>query len=235
VSTATIPVYVNLASPGTLGKSVTATLALDTAYLRSYNTAHSTNFQLIPDSVYTIAGGWSRTIPAGKRLDSMVVTFNFKKMNLANPYVLPITIATASEPIEQWNHLMLNPSVKNQYDGVYSLKGYVLRAGDAVLSGNFSGFSMPLVTAGPSSVVFGNLQPWADGSGVGIGNPLLAFNNSGSSPYPVTITSSGGAYNNPAYSSTYDASTKTFYISFTWGAGPTARLATDTLTYVKAR
>lgn len=235
VTTTSIPVYVDLASPSTLGKSVTATLALDTAFLNAYNTANSTNFQLIPDSVYTITGGWNRTIPAGKRLDSMLVTFNFTKMNLAIPYVLPITIASSSEPIEQWNHLMLNPSVKNQYDGIYSIKGYTLRSGDAVKTGNFTGLSMPMVTAGPASLVFGNLQPWADGTGVGIGNPLLAMNTSGGSPYPVTISSPGGASNAPAYNSRYDASTKTFYISFTWGAGPASRLAIDTLTYVKPR
>jgi len=51
----------------------------------------------------------------------------------------------------------------------------------------------------------------------------------------VTITSAGGAYNNPGYTSVYDPGTKTFFISFTWGAGPSSRLSTDTLSYLGPR
>ena len=230
VTTTVIPVYVDVASPSLPGSSTTVTLALDTAFLSQYNAANGTNYSLLPDSVYTTSG-WNLTVAKGQRLDSMVVTYQFSKMDLSQNYILPITISQASLPIEQYNHLMLYVSVKNQYDGIYSLKGYTLRAGDAVRTGNFSGMTMPLITAGPTQLNFGSLQPWADGSGVGIGYPELSFNNSGSAPYPVTITSSGGASNAPGYNSVYDPSTKTFYISFTWGAGPTSRLAIDTLTY----
>src|ERR1700676_5248793 len=116
-----IPIYINLASPNTLGTVVTAIFALDTAYLNNYNTLNATDFQLLPDSDYTVINGWTRSIPAGQRLDSMYVTFNVSKMDLSVSYVLPITIQSASVPIEQWNHLLINPQVKNKYDGQYDL------------------------------------------------------------------------------------------------------------------
>jgi hypothetical protein len=229
-TSATLPMYVNVASPNTPSKATTVTLAIDTAGLNAYNTANGTNYLPLPDSVYTLSG-MNLTIPAGQRLDSITATVDLGKMDLTQPYVLPITIASASVPIEQWNHLFYYISVKNQYDGVYNMTGYTLRAGDPVRTGNFTPVQMELVTSGANSVTFGSLQVWADGTGVGIGNPMLTISNSNS----VTISSPAGAYNNPAYNSTYDPVNQIFYISFTWGAGPSARLATDTLTYLGPR
>jgi hypothetical protein len=228
VTSVQLPFYIDLASPQVFGTAVTATMALDTAFLSSYNAANGTSYALMPDSVYTIINGFARTIPAGKRLDSMYVNFDFTKMDLSQSYVLPVTIQSASVPIEQWNHLMINPSVKNIYDGVYNLTGTTLRAGDPTLSGTITPTTMNLITSGAASVTFGALQPWANGGGgVSIGSPMLTVNSDNS----VTIASSGGATNYPAYSSTYDPNAQAFYISFTWGAGPTMRLATDTLVY----
>jgi hypothetical protein len=164
-------------------------------------------------------------------LDSVTVTIDLSKLDLSIPYVLPITIASASVPIEQWNHLFYYVAVKNQWDGVYSFKGYTLRAGDPTRTGNFDGQQMTLLTSGSNSVTFASLQIWADLSGVGIGNPMLTIDGSNN----VTITSPGGAMNDPSYTSIYDPGSQTFYISFTWGAGPSSRLATDTLTYLKPR
>ena len=194
VTSVVLPIYVNLSSPNTLGKPVTATLALDTAGLNAYNLANGTSYVEMPDSVYTLSGT-SINIPAGKRLDSITANINLSKLDLSVPNVLSITIQTASQPIEQWNHLFYYVAVKNQYDGIYTLTGYTLRAGDANRTGPVSAVQMPLVTSGSNSVTFGNLQPWADGTGVGIGNPQLSIDGSNN----VTINSPGGAYNNPSY------------------------------------
>ena len=226
-TSASIPFYINLASPKPLGTAVTATLALDTAFFNSFNAANGGIYSILPDSVYTVINGWNRTIPAGQRLDSMYVKIDFTKMDLTQAYILPVTIQSASVPIEQWNHLLVNPSVKNQYDGTYNMVGSALRSGDPVKTGEFAPITMDLQTSGPSSVTFATLQPWADGTGIGIGNPVLTVNSDNS----VTITSSGGASNAPGYNSHYNPDTQTFYISFTWGGGPTSRLATDTLTH----
>jgi hypothetical protein len=230
VTTVTLPIMVNVASPGTPSKATNITLALDTAGLSAYNANNGTAYVPMPDSVFQLSS-YNVTVPAGKRIDSVMVTIQLNKLDLTQPYVLPVTIASASLPIEQWNHLFYYVSVKNQYDGIYNMTGYTLRAGDNARTGNFSPVQMALITSGSNSVTFGSLQVWADGSGVGIGNPTLTVDNSNK----VTITSPAGAKNDPGYTSYYDPSTQTFYISFTWGAGPAFRLATDTLTYLGPR
>jgi len=227
VTSVTLPVYFNVASPSLPSAPVTGTLTLDTAGLSAYNAANGTAYQPLPTTSYTVSK-WDVTVPAGKRLDSITVTVDLSSLDLSQAYVFPVTIASASLPIEQWNHVFYYIAVKNQWDGIYSYQGYSLRAGDPVLTGNFSGQQMTLLTSGSNSVTFATVALWGDGAtGISIGNPQLtiASNNS------VTITSPGGAYNNPGYNSIYDPNTQTFFISFTWGAGPSARLSTDTLTY----
>ena len=107
----TFPVYVNMASPSPLSKATTATIGIDSAYLNTYNVNNPlAQYVLLPDSDYTISG-FNLTIPAGGRLDSVEVTFNISKINTSINYVLPFTITQASEPIEQWNHLMIGVTV----------------------------------------------------------------------------------------------------------------------------
>jgi hypothetical protein len=118
----TFPVIANMASPAVLGTATTLTLALDSAYLTAYNANNGTSYVLLPDSTYTTSG-WSLTIPAGKREDTMLVTFNLNKIDLSQPYVLPVTISSASLPIEQWDHLLIAITVTNQYAGNYNGTG----------------------------------------------------------------------------------------------------------------
>ena len=105
VTSATIPVYVNLASPAKLGTATSVTVAIDTAGLNAYNTANGTSFEVLPDSVYTITGSLDLSIPANQRLDSFQVNLDLTKLDLSGSYILPYTIASAAVPIEQWNHL----------------------------------------------------------------------------------------------------------------------------------
>lgn len=151
VTSTTIPIYANVASPALPTKATTVVLALDTAYLTSYNATNGTTYELLPDSVYKIST-LNLTIPAGQRLDSAVVTYDFTKLNLTHSYVLPITIASASLPIEQWNHLLYYVSVKNKYDGKYLITGSMVDAANSNLTGYYP-WTAYLVTTGPNSVV----------------------------------------------------------------------------------
>jgi Domain of unknown function (DUF1735) len=172
VTTTSIPVYVNLASPKVLGTATTATLAVDTAYLNAYNTNNNTSYAVMPDSVYTTTG-WNITIPAGQRLDSMNVTFDFTKLDLTQSYILPITIQTASEPIEQWNHLLLYISVKNQWDGAYTVTGTFQDILHATFTANYP-MAVDLLTSGPNSV---------DVYNVSLGAVGYVFLNAGAATY----------------------------------------------------
>lgn len=149
-----IPIIANLASPSPLGKATTVTLALDTSFLNSYNTNNGTSYTLLPDSVYTLSKGFNLTIPAGKRLDSTVLTVNFANFDLTQNYVLPITIQSSTEPIEQWNHLLISVTVKNKYDGVYTLTEKTVGWGAYSIADGVTNTwpsSVTFETSGPSS------------------------------------------------------------------------------------
>src|SRR5664279_2212978 len=162
VTSASFPVYVDYASPNPSSKATTLTLALDTAYLNSYNSDNNTSFEVLPDSVYTITGAFDRSIPAGQRLDSIVVNLDLTKLDLSGSYILPITIASASVPIEQWNHLLYYISVKNQYDGHYTVTGTFSDNTNAAFTNNYP-MDINLVTSGPISVNVFNLDLGAVG------------------------------------------------------------------------
>ncbi|MCL6524627.1 MAG: DUF1735 domain-containing protein [Thermoflavifilum sp.] len=251
----TIPVYVNVASISPLNTPVTATLGLDTGYLNQYNQANGTNYELLPDSVYTISS-WDITVPAGQRLAYSNLIIYTTKMDASHNYVLPITIVKSSLPIENWNHLLLNIVAKNQYDGVYDYRGRVVDPNRPQLSNDFNQYagstSVYLITAGPTSVV----QYWPDVSANAI--PLWNTNNNAISYYgsaaPVytidpntnQITSITNAYLNPpnnrsitintAVNNYYDPATKTIYASFIMSQpGYQDVTVYDTLTYLGPR
>ena len=250
VTTTSIPVYVNLASPGTLGKAVTATLALDTAFLNQYNAANSTAFVVMPDSIFSVTS-WNRTIPAGKRLDSMVVTFNFAKMDLSQPYVFPVTIASSSEPIEQWNHLLLNVAVKNKYDGKYSMTIKLTGWGSYGISDGPQ-YSWPskvgFVTTGANSgnIVTNEVGASQGGftsagalTGFGAAVPNYIFNSSNicTSIVNESPDSRNRAFApDPASSSYFDPKTHNIYLNYIMTqTGRTPQYISDTLTYVGSR
>ena len=173
-------------------------------------------------------------IPAGSNTGYVQVKFKPSDF-IGKAYIFGVKITAVSDAKYSISNLkegFVNVGIKNAYDGIYSLKGYSLRAGDAARTGLIPAYEIPLITSAATSVKFGLLQRWADGSGVAIDYPNLAVNPTDNS---VVITSSAGAKNNPGYNSRYEPSTKTFYISITWGGGPSSRLATDTLTYVGPR
>jgi hypothetical protein len=248
VTTAVIPVYINLASPNLLSAAVTATLGLDTAFLRQYNNANGSAYVLLPDSVYTVSG-WNRSIPAGKRLDSMVVTVNFAKMDLSQPYILPITIKTSSQPIEQWNHLMLNPSVKNKFDGKYSMDIQTIGWGAYSIADGPT-YTWPsnvsLETTGALSVSLytsevGDLQPAFTSApaltGFGATKCQFTFDASNKLVSVKNLVADDGRgrtfYLNPAVTtSRYDPATKTVYASYKMTQnGRPDQTINDTLVY----
>ncbi len=201
VTSTKIPFYINLASPSTLNTPVTATFALDSAYVTTYNTANGTNYQVMPANYYSVVNGWTRTIPAGKRLDSMYVTFNFSQFDLSQSWVLPVTIQSASVPIEQWNHLMISPSVKNFFDGHYTVTGTLTDAANGTLSGAYP-MDVDLITAGPNTDYF-NDNLWGgpvhgilsgvNNSYYGSWDPVFTFD-----PATGNVTSVVNYYGQPA-------------------------------------
>jgi hypothetical protein len=224
----TIAVVVNVASPKPLSSALTVTLAVDQAALTAYNTANSTNFVLPPAGSYSVPN-LKVTVPANQRQASLNVQVNTSLLDPAGAYVIPISITDASgQKISNYHTILLNVQAKNKYDGVYDYKGYILRAGDPVLSGNFTGLSASAATLGANSI--GYNQVWATGSQTGGVNAILLTVDPSTNAVTVTSQVNASLTNAPGYNSRYDPSTKTFYVSFVWST-PGTRAATDTLTY----
>lgn len=230
---------------GEASQDIQVTLAYDPALLGDYNATNGTTHEEAPTNLYTItnpgdsATGFIVTIPKGSSTGYLQLKLKPNDF-LGFDYALGLKIVSVSTGYvisTNFNTGILAIGVKNEFDGVYSYKGFSFRASDANLTGYFSGKEMPLVTKGATSVGFETLPLWGDGTTqISIGTPLLDLDLTSGPPYPVTISSSGGAFNAPAgYESRYDPDTKTFYISYSWGAGPSARLSTDTLTYLRPR
>jgi hypothetical protein len=237
-----IPVQVGTAEGAR--EDVKVKLSLNPALIGNYNGLNGTSHDVAPSSIYSIlnsgdsATGYEVTIPKGSNTGYLQIkikpsnflgfdyALGFQITSVPTGYLISSNLGTGVAAI----------AIKNEWDGVYSYKGYSLRAGDPSLTGNFSGKEMALVTAGATSVRFDKLALWGDGNGqISIDKLVLDIDKTVGPPYPVTISSAGGGHNAPGYNSVYDPATQTFFISFTWGAGPASRLSTDTLTYLRAR
>ena len=228
--------YVNYAGSKVNATDVKVTLGMDASTLNRYNAAHSSdNLTMLPSSSYTMP--LTVTIPAGQRKVQVPVKFASASLSPDITYGLPVTITDASGVVisKNFGSVILKVSVKNRYDGIYSMKGNVVRQGDdGTLSGAIkSGITTTLVTDGANACGF--TQYWANGGGIaGIDNTTLRVD-------PVTnkvtvFSKANPALTNlPGYDNRYDPATKTFYLSFYWGNGPTHRAATDTLTYIGPR
>lgn len=240
ISTTPIPVnlMVNLASPHTLSTAVTVKVSVDQAALTKYNTDNKTNFVLIPASYYTST--FTATIPAGQNQAFVVINVNSSLIDPSiSNYALPLTITDGGgQQISNIKTVIYNLQAKNNYDGAYSLKGFVFRnvgdgTNDPTLGGNFKGLSQNLATINGTSVT---LTPvWKTGVGAaGVAGTSITVDPATNK---VTISSTGNATlgNDPTYNNRYDPATKTFYISYKWGSGTSNRSQIDTLVYTGSR
>jgi hypothetical protein len=84
----------NIASPKPLPKTITITLEVDDGLRASYNTNNGTNFEAMPDSVFSFPVK-TGTIDAGQRLDTVRVLFYPSKIDPTKNYMLPVSIKDA--------------------------------------------------------------------------------------------------------------------------------------------
>jgi hypothetical protein len=197
---------------------------------------------LLPSTLYTLPNGLDVTIASGSKdvkFRLNVLTANFDP---SKSYGIAVKLAKVDKSgytiSGNYGYKILIIGAKNAYDGVYDMKGYIVRNSasgpDMSLSGNYKGFTAKLITVDATKVQFVS-QLWATGGGVG-GIDGVTFTVDPSTKL-VTCSASGNAtlQNEPTYNNRYDSATKTFYVSFKWGASPNTRAATDTLTYSKSR
>jgi hypothetical protein len=222
-----VNIYVEANSADNSNPAVTVTIVKNTAILAG------SGYEPLPDSTYQLLNTTATVDPVTKLAIFQVKIYS-NKIDLSHAYALSYSIASATGATiaDNKKDLIMAVGVKNIYDGVYMMKGETLRAGDPGKTGHFVPLEMSLITFGAFTNDFSSLQVWADGTGVGIGIPRVTVDPSTNQ---VTVTSPGGAMNFPGYNNHYDPATKTFYIKFTCGAGPSSRMAADTLTYLRPR
>ncbi|MFD2285441.1 DUF1735 domain-containing protein [Pedobacter petrophilus] len=228
--------YINYAASTTKPTDIKVTLSIDPSALATYNAAHASDpaLTIVPGNAFTMPV--SITIPANTRRVQVPVKFISTLLDPAISYGLPVTIKDASGEVisKKFGSVVIKVAVRNKYDGKYSLKGYVFREGDTGgLTGFYKGLSKDLPSNGANAVNFA--QIWADGGGAGGIDGLTINVNPTTNKVTMKSTANLGLANDPAYDNRYDPATKTFYLSFKWGASPVSRAATDTLTYVSPR
>lgn len=226
---ATFYVVVNYASMNKPSKPVNVTIGVDQAYLDQYNADQLAAdpdyepFELLPDSVYSIAS-MNAVIDPGKRQVWIPVKIYTAKMDASHVYVLPFTITKADVKISNWNHLLANIGAKNEYDGVYKVAGQFIHPSYGNQVWDFSaGITQELVTTGPKSVAMYPTKTPAVQFGVEL-DITVNSDNSLSEVFNGVPTATPN-------SDHYDPATKTFYVS---GAYST-RSYKATLKYVGPR
>lgn len=226
--------YVNYAAPSANASDLKVTLSVDPNALVRYN-AVSTNDSLTILPAGTFSMPLSITIPAGQSKVQVPVKISTSLLDPNLTYALPVTITDASGVVISKNFasLVVKIALKNIYDGKYTLKGFIVRGDDMDLGGHFSGISRDLTTDGANAVTFA--QVWRTGAAAGGIDGLTINVDPLTNKVKMVSKATAALANLPGYDNRYDPATKTFYLSFYWGTGPSNRSATDTLTYTGAR
>jgi len=241
---------VTITSVDTLHKDTKITLAIDNSLIDKYNSENKLtgNEAAVPVPVAALnISSFDITVPVGSIEADWTFTVDASKLsNLLNTfYVIPVKIISAENDIapgSNYSHLLVRILARNEFDGKYMMKGFIMRTGDKYgLEGYFSDFPYSLFTVNGNEVKMDHVQQWANWTGVGDIDSgwSITINKTGSSSYPVTLVdlTQGADFTMVAgYPSRYDVASRTFFWSVEWGdAIPKNRGCTDTLVYVGPR
>lgn len=198
---------INVASMEKPTSPVTAKLALDVEYLNKYNAEQAAAdkdyvpYELLPDSAYTISN-WDVTIAPGEREGKLPIEIVTRKIDLSKKYILPLTIVESSIKISNWNHLMINVSAKNQWDGKYTYNS-VTSLGNAVNE------TAKMSTVGQYSVTMNLINYYS--------NQVVFTVDPVTNKVTVSMTTLLPIATDPI--SNWDPETKTFHVKWTSNGG----------------
>ena len=164
---------------------------------------------------------------------------------LDRPYAIGLSIAEVSDgeisPIAK--NVIVFVSIKNEYDGIYSLKGYSEVPGTGY-TGHFSlacDEELEVVTSGNNSVYIAPSQPaYSAGGFAYITNLLPDFTLDKTTNKVAAVSSRSGSLGfifpfDPTYNSRYNPATKTLYVKYGVEPAGSGRYIIDTLTFCKPR
>lgn len=242
-----------------LQKSAPLVLTRVDGMVARYNASNGTDYELLPDSLYTLtAGGYTRagniysaTFNAGDFAKEFNINLNGAKWNLSKKYALGIALTSAGELTKSsgMDSVIVLISVKNKYDGAYTMVGAHNRS-----PYNFPyDVDMEMHTTSANAVRFYFSAAGAYGHPIGTApgsiswyggaiSPVIEFNTN--TDIATNIFNAGGSipivmHTASGISNRYDAATKKIYAYFYYytGAGQnfTNRGWSDTLSYVRPR
>jgi hypothetical protein len=233
---------VNIATDELPSSNITLTFGFDQPAMEEYNdelqdadTSMHWRYRMFPGAVIL---DQTLVIEAGTRNAYVHVRLpQADTLNLNNKYMVPITITDVTAGVviaENKKTVLFRLPLANKWEGTYKAKGWILREGDALLTGYYKNITVKLATLGPNSVVWESIHVWGDGaSGVGgIGNWEITIDES-TVPNKISLVDPTNAtvVLNPAYPNRYEPTERTFYMSTYWAGGPTNRAITDTVVY----
>lgn len=120
------------ANSGELNTASTAKVKLSPTLISDYNTANGTDFEPLPDSLYTLdpsivkAGtDYDMSFKAGDFAREFIIKLNGAKWNLAHKYALGFTISDAGgkKITSGKKDIIVLIAIKNKWDGIYEVTG----------------------------------------------------------------------------------------------------------------
>lgn len=208
-----------------------------------YNSANGTNYVMPPATAYNFE---SNEVVLSQNEKKAMIRVRLNPPTLVSAsYAIGLSIAEVSEGeiSKTAQNIFISLSVKNKYDGVYSLKGF----GD-IPGSSFTGpYNLPcaedlwLVTSGVNSVYIDPAHPAYNGATFAyITNALPDFTVNPGTNKITGVTARPGSLGfifpyDASYDSRYDPATKTFYIKFGIVPAGSGRYFEDTLIYCKPR
>ena len=202
-----------------LNQPATITITNTQVFLDSYNVHNGTNYEILPPASYTItpASGvtvsgdtWTITLAPGEFAREIDITLNKPTMDLSLQYGFGFQITQTTSGVVSMaaGTQIVNPLIKNVYDGVYEVTGTMVDAASATLSGLFP-MNYHLLTTGAASVAGWDPDYWVDYfipilsgtdvSGYGGYSPVFTFDNDGN------VTSVTNIYGQPSSNGRYAA------------------------------
>jgi Domain of unknown function (DUF1735) len=236
-----------------LNKTMKVIVKDDPGAVSDYNAANGTTFIPIPAAQFTIdpsnpkvGTDYTITMNPGQFAKWLKFTIpNALAIDLNKQYAFGFTISTADAGGKISNSaktIVVEVGVKNDYDGLYNLKGFFFHPTNAALIGGYNVSDIELQTTGKfTNVMFwrgaGTFAHPITNGGVltyfGTQSPVYDFNaTTGAINSLVNYYAAGVVYSfNAGYNQRYDVSTKTIYVSY----GYSGRSFTDTIKYLGPR
>lgn len=237
-----IEVRRDVRNEGVLNTPLTVKLAADPSQIQAYNDANGANYLELPTDAYEIVGDLNAvTFQPGEDVKQVMIKVNKDMLDLSSQYALAFRLVDAGGATvsKTMNTVIYSIGIKNEYDGMYSVQGYVYHpSAPRPVAG-----TKHLVTAGPNSVIveLGDLGAAGYYALLTVnGTQVTVTEAPGAAGAPYTAFPNGLPDSNPGYTAawagsplcnnTYDPATGTFYLRYGYVGSTGWRVTEEILT-----